>query len=230
MILTTLNLQGFIDWEARKPAILEYLRAIDPDIIFFQEVVFIPDVSPYNQAQLLNQELGYTYEQSVITRLQPSPLYQTFREGLAVLSKYPIVTTDTIILKQLPGDEHNRIIQCVDIKKNDVIVKCANIHFSISDTVDYATPHFEETLSFFYSHNEERIIAGDFNLTDLSYSSEIWQDRYTPSSDVPYISFPEENKRIDYILAPKNYSIDSVSTSPDGLSDHRAVTAVISSH
>jgi len=44
---------------------------------------------------------------------------------------------------------------------------------------------------------------------------------------VPYVSYPGENKQIDYILAPKSLSIDTVEVSPDGLSDHRAVAAVI---
>jgi len=101
--LTTLNLQGFTEWETRQPEIVAYLKESDPDVILFQEVLFIPDISPFNQVQLLNQTLQYAYEQSAVTRLQPSPHYRTYREGLAVLSKYPIVKTDTIILRQTPG-------------------------------------------------------------------------------------------------------------------------------
>ena len=100
MKLTTLNLQGFIDWEQRQPAIEAYLQSVQPDVIFFQEVVYLPNISPYNQAQILNVEMKYTFENSAVTRLQPSKAYGTYREGLATLSKYPIVKTDTLILKK----------------------------------------------------------------------------------------------------------------------------------
>jgi len=225
--LTTLNLQGFTEWETRQPEIVAYLKESDPDVILFQEVVFIPDISPFNQVQLLNQTLQYAYEQSAVTRLQPSPHYRTYREGLAVLSKYPIVKTDTIILRQTPGDEHNRIVQLIDILKDGVVVKYANVHFSLSEIVDYATPHLQETLEILAARGEERIIAGDFNLSNLQASSALWQEHYVSSGEVPYVSYPGENKQIDYILAPKSLSIDTVEVSPDGLSDHRAVAAVI---
>ena len=87
MKLTTLNLQGFNDWLHREPEIIDYLKATDPDVILFQEVVFLPAISAFNQVQLLNKKLNYPFEHSAVTRLQPSHEYETFREGLAVLSK-----------------------------------------------------------------------------------------------------------------------------------------------
>jgi endonuclease/exonuclease/phosphatase family metal-dependent hydrolase len=227
MKLTTLNLQGFTNWEARKPEILAYLKEADPDIIVFQEVVFIPDQSSYNQVQLLNQELGYPYEHSAVTRLQPSHEYATFREGLAVLSKYPVTKTDTIVLKKAEGDEHNRILQLIDVVKDDEQIKLANVHFSLTDVVDYATAHLEETLEIFRTKNEKRIMAGDFNIDHIEDSSYLWSSDYEASTHFPYVSFPAENKRNDYVLVPKPYRITELETSSDTLSDHNAVTVDI---
>lgn len=75
LTLTSFNLQGFEEWERRSPLILEYLAKVNPDVVFFQEAIFVPNVSPHNQAQLLNQELGYPYEMSTISRLQESAQY-----------------------------------------------------------------------------------------------------------------------------------------------------------
>ena len=227
MKLTTLNLQGLIDWNDRKPEIVTYLTATKPDVIVFQEVVYIPTVSPYTQVQLLNTELGYAFEHSAVTRLQPSHQYPVFREGLAMLSNYPVLSTDTIVLRKAEGDEHNRIVQLIDIDVNGAIVKLANVHFSLSDTIDYATGHLKETLEILKMRGEERIIAGDFNLDHLESVAELWNDSYEATTKVPYISYPAMNKRNDYVLVPKAYNFTDLSTSGDSLSDHRAVTIKI---
>ncbi len=225
--VTTLNLQGFINWESRNQAILNYMQSEGPDIAFFQEVVYLSGTSPYNQAQLLNQQLGYAYEQSAVTRLQPSTVYAVFREGLAAISKYPIIKSDTLVLQQEPGDEHNRIIQLLDIQIDNQIVKFVNVHFSLTDYDNYATAHLKETLEILASRGEERIIVGDFNMNYLEELEYLWGAQYKASTYTPYVSFASQNKRVDYFLIPKAYEFASLSTSGDTLSDHRAVSAVL---
>jgi endonuclease/exonuclease/phosphatase family metal-dependent hydrolase len=224
MLITSLNLQGFEHWEERLPLIVSYLKDVNPDIILFQEAVYLPELSPFNQAQLLNQSLHYTYELSTISRLQVGLHYPTYREGLVILSKHPIIRSDTIVLKQAQGDEHNRIVQLADIQVNGVTIPIANVHFSITDVVDYATPHLAELMGILESRDEQRIIVGDFNISDIEPTRHLWENTYTSSSNYPYISFPEMNKRIDYALIPNVLTFNDVSVSGDGLSDHRALT------
>lgn len=221
---TSLNLQGFESWDQRSPEILDYLTKTDPDAILFQEAVFLPDVSPHNQAQLLNQTLHYPYQLSTISRLQPSSNYASYREGLAVLSKHPITSSDTIILKKEEGDEHNRILQMTDIMVGATVVRLANIHFSITDNFDYATPHLKETLAILKARHEKRILLGDFNLTHLEDSAPLWENDYVSSADTPYITYPSKHKRTDYALVPKELGLRGIYVSGDGLSDHRALT------
>lgn len=227
LTLTSLNLQGFEHWEQRSPRIINYLKKISADVVLFQEAVFLPSVSPHNQAQLLNETLNYPYEVSTISRLQSSPEYQVYREGLALISKYHIRSSDTLILKKAEGDQHNRILQLIDIWIGDRIIRIGHVHFSITDTVDYATAHLEETLSILKARNEKRILIGDFNLTHLEASSQLWDDEYRASTESSYISYPSLHKRTDYALIPKEYSFDDISVSEDGLSDHRALTVTI---
>ena len=217
-------MQEFHNWEKRQPAIIKYLQTVSPDLIVFQEVVFLPDTSPYTQVQLLNQTLGYPVEHSVVSRLQPSTVHQTYREGLAAISRYRINKTDTIILKQAVGDEHNRIIQLLDLEVDGQIVKVANIHFSITDITDFATAHLVETLEILASRGEERIIIGDFNLSDLNQSIHAWGDKYRCSNETEYISYPSMDKSTDYVLIPKSYVFANIEISKDDLSDHRALT------
>lgn len=227
MRITTLNLQQFVDWEVREPAIIEYLQSTSPDVILFQEVVYLPKIAAFNQVQLLNQTLKYPSIQSAITRLQPSTQHEVYREGVAALSNYTVVQADTIILKQASGDEHNRIVQLLDIDMDGEIVKIANVHFSITDFVDFATAHLAETLEILEQRQEERIIVGDFNLSSLKESAYLWEEKYICSDQQDYITYPDMDKRIDYFLIPKSYSFSNISVSGDGLSDHRALTVDI---
>ncbi|MGN6445155.1 endonuclease/exonuclease/phosphatase family protein, partial [Amnibacterium sp.] len=93
MRITTLNLQGFLDWDARAPRIAAFLRGVDPDVVLFQEVVYLPDVSPYSPVELLNRELRMPFRHEAITRLQRGRAHPVYREGLALLSRVPLAST-----------------------------------------------------------------------------------------------------------------------------------------
>jgi len=227
LTFTSLNLQGFEDWEQRSPRILEFLAQTNPDVILFQETVFLPDVSPHNQAQLLNQTLHYPFEVSTISRLQSSPRHPVYREGLAILSKHPITASDTLILKKDDNDEHSRILQLIDITVDDTVVRLGNVHFSVTDIVDYATPQLKETLDILDARHEKRVLMGDFNLTHLEESASLWEGNYSSTADTPYISYPSTHKRIDYALVPNEYKLLETSVSGDDLSDHRALTVKV---
>lgn len=224
MKVTTLNLQGFVDWETREPAIVTYLKDTDSDVIFFQEVVFIPEIAPYSSAVLLNQKLTYPYQQVVVSRLQESHTYKTYREGLAVVSKYPITLTETLVLKQDEHDHLQRIVQLFDVEKDGVIIKFANIHFAQNPELAY--DNLEELLEILEARKERRIITGDFNMPDLKHIP-LWQKHYNASVSDYYISFPGNNNRIDFVLTPKPQTTKNIVLSPDGISDHRAITVDI---
>jgi endonuclease/exonuclease/phosphatase family metal-dependent hydrolase len=222
---SSLNVQAFTNWDNRKTNITEYLEQESPDIALFQEVTFLPQINSENQVSLLNKTLKYPYENTAITRLQDSPHFENYREGLGLISKWPILKSETIILKQDKTDEHQRIVQLVDILHDETVVKFAHVHFSISDN-DENLPrnHLKELLEILASRGETRIIGGDFNMSSVDLHADLWQEQYISSSTTPYITFPLENKRVDYFLLPKECAFLDITTSPDGLSDHRALT------
>lgn len=227
MILTSLNIQGFDNWDDRKDAICTYLIQQAADIIFFQEVVYLPEISPYTPVEIINQTLKYPYQHNAISRLQVGLVYPVYREGMSILSKHPILKTDVLVLKKEERDEHTRIIQLADVLINEEVVKVVNIHFSITDFFDLATPQLEETLEILKSRDEARILMGDFNITFLEETAELWQDDYIASTYVSYITYPTMNKRVEYALIPKSYKFLNLSVSDDSLSDHRSLTVEI---
>ena len=215
---------GRIGWQERAPLIVEYIQSTDPDLVFFQEVVYLPEESSLTQTDELNKKLGYEYEQSVVSRLQTSPKYESYREGLSILSKYPIIYSETLVLKQNEHDHLQRIVQFLNINKDGEIIKYANVHFA--ENPEMAYENLEELLGIIESREEKRVIIGDFNMPDLKHTP-LWQNDYVSSTDTFYISYPTLNHRDDFVLVPKGGEIKEVSVSPDGLSDHRALTAEI---
>ena len=223
--LTSLNLWGRVKWSEREPLIVEYLREVDADIVFFQEVVYLPEESAETQPTELNELLQYEHRHSIVSRLQTSPLYENYREGLCILSKYPVVQSETLVLKQNPNDHLQRIVQLFDVNQDGKVVKYANVHFA--EKPEMAYEHLEELLHILRSRNEQRIIVGDFNVPDLEQHIALWQEEYVASTKERYVSYPANEFRIDYVLVPKANEIISVVVSPDGLSDHRALTVEI---
>ena len=222
MKITSLNLMGRINWVEREPLIVDYLKAVDSDIVVFQEVVYLPEVSPLTQTDELKKKLGYEFTQTVVSRLQTCDIYENYREGLAVFSKYPVTYSETLVLKKNPHDHLQRIVQLFDVNHHGHTIKYVNLHFA--ENPEMAYENLEELLQILRGRGERRIIIGDFNMPDLKHTL-LWQDEYTSSTDDFYISFPQNNDRIDFVLVPKTDKLISVEVSVDGLSDHRALTA-----
>ncbi|MCS5719587.1 endonuclease/exonuclease/phosphatase family protein [Herbiconiux sp. CPCC 205763] len=228
MKIVSLNLRGFFDWPERLPLIVDYLRAQQPEVVLLQEVVYLPDVSPFTQLEQLNDVLGFPYRHASVSRLQPSP-QGAYREGLAVLSRLPVTQSETLILLHEEGDPHNRLVQFFDLAArtgDDAVWKFANVHLSVRD--DFALHQLDEVLSILKSRGEKRIIGGDFNINHLERHAHLWRADYVLTSEIEhYVSFAGSSQANDYFLVPRQYALRSLTLSPDGLSDHRALAVEI---
>jgi endonuclease/exonuclease/phosphatase family metal-dependent hydrolase len=228
MKIVSLNLRGYVDWPERLPRIVSYLQAERPDLVLLQEVVYLPDVSPYTQLDSLNEVLGFPYRHASVSRLQPSKQFGAYREGLGVLSRFPVTQSETLILLHEAADPHNRLVQFFDVEVGaDEPWKFANVHLSVRD--DYALHQFEEVLGILKSRGEKRIVAGDFNINHFERRGRLWREDYVLTSEVEqYVSFAGSHQANDYFLVPKDHELGSIRLSGDGLSDHRALAVVIS--
>ena len=223
MRITSLNLRGFFDWEQRSARVVDFLRRTDPDVILFQEVVYLPDESPFSPVALLNRSLGYPYAHSAITRLQDSPTYGVYREGLAVLSRLPVPATESLALRHEDHDPHRRIVQLIDVQDGPVTHRLADVHLSVRD--DFALHHLQELLGILAARGEQRIIGGDFNVNHLERHRSLWHDDYVLTSEIEqYVSYPHSQQANDYFLVPRSYAITDMRLSSGDLSDHRALT------
>lgn len=223
MKVTSLNLAGYKNWHERELNIVSYLEAVDSDVVFLQEVKFNPEYSPYSQSKYLNSLLStpYLYSQTSVSRIFQSSQNEESREGLAVLSRYPIVDSEVIVLRKREDDKHTRIIQKVSLLINDRVINFTNVHFSNNE---YSHEQLEETLLITKNRNESSIILGDFNIFDLQTVSHLYSADYVASTEISkYISFPSEASTFDYILMPREYAFTSLGVG-EKLSDHNALS------
>lgn len=224
--IISLNLAGFKDWESRQQKIIDFINKENPDVLLLQEVKFDPLISAYGQSTLLNQLLQkpLPFTQTTVSKFYQPSVGDAFREGLAILSKFPIKDSEALVLVKQADDKHPRIIQSADLTINERQIGIANVHLSNNK---YSVEQLRELIAIFASRKEERIIAGDFNILQLENEKESYIENYTSSTDFKkYVSFPSENITLDYALIPKHLAFESLDIY-EGLSDHNALVFVI---
>jgi endonuclease/exonuclease/phosphatase family metal-dependent hydrolase len=207
-------------------SIVKYLNKENPDILLLQEVRFNLDLAYHNQATELNEHLqsSYTYESVSISHFYRPSVGKPYREGLAILSHKPLLKSETLALTQATDDKHVRLMQNADIQLEDQNIKVSNVHFSNNN---YSSQQLEEVMRVLTKREEKPIIAGDFNIFDISEHEKLYKG-YSVSVDFSnYVSFPSEGKTIDYMLLPDKYEYQSI-TATEGLSDHAALSYVVS--
>jgi endonuclease/exonuclease/phosphatase family metal-dependent hydrolase len=226
--VVSLNLWRFYDWEKRLPVIISLLKEINPDIILTQETQKNIDIDPRNQIEILNKELGYPYTDfsvADIKHIQKGvPLKYPVEHGLGTISRFPI-TTKVITLKRAPEDKENRIVVENTIDIDSKKYKITSLHFSNKDIL--AENHFKETLEIL-EKDTENILIGDFNIFDIAKYKELYSKKYRSSSDIyDYVSYPEKDSSLDYILLPNKYEFEDFVCREEYVSDHRMIVAKI---
>jgi len=236
--LTTLNLYGPNDWKNRKPKIIKYLRGLQSDVVVLQEVVSSKKISrDCNTAQIINQALGYQTEASTVKRPIDDRVYGHFDEGLAILSKHPLIREPVIVDPiQAPGDPHTRFMQMAGLAIGSWAVWLRHLHASLlKPGPDFATAHIRQAFAYQAKHGENDILVGDFQRDDVGNAIPEWANQYVASTDGRSdITQPDaigdegvlEDRCPDQAWAPRSHYqfTGGVALSPRGLSDHLGAT------
>lgn len=222
----TLNLWRYYDFDSRKPKIIKFLKKNDPDIIFLQEVQIRQEFSPFSQVELIKKLLP-NYKYSIHSTIylkyfeRGKRLKVPVQHGMAILSKYPILNSFEYFLAQENNESEPRSILCFDVDIKEKLYYFANIHFTNKEQT--AKNELVEFLKFIHSRGEKRILVGDFNLFDLPKYSDIYVGYRLSYNFKNYLSYPNDNGCLDYILMPDNFEFKDLELSEPGLSDHRGV-------
>lgn len=231
----TLNLWVYFDWDNRKDAIISLVNEQAPDVIAFQEAQTNHAFSPWPQSDFVADKCGYKYRVFAPTYKRDGQIdrdggmTQETSFGLALISKHPIVSAETYFLRQHPDhDEACSVLFC-KIDVNGELVDVCNVHFGNSDL--FADLHLNELMDACEERGIQPIIMGDFNHFDLGSYKQTRLQNYTLSTDIAsYESMPKNAGTLDYIVAPTaKYAIKNVICPDAYVSDHRAVSAEVSS-
>ena len=230
--LMTLNLWGYEQWDTRKGAISSLISEQSPDIVALQEVQLDAAKSPISQAAYLAQAVDFqyvVYAPSLRTARHPrgKSLTQGYSHGLALLSKYPILSSESYLLSQGVDFQEPCSVLFATVEENGEKTEICNVHFGNTD--NESSEHLKELLEICTARNSRPIILGDFNIFGLgSNGRDDLLDSYILSTNqLDYISIPKNNDTLDYIAVPEEYSFASVNCPDDRVSDHRAVIAEI---
>ena len=227
--IASLNLWRFNDWENRLPNIVKVLRELSPDIILLQEAQLNKRIDHRNQIEILNTELGYPFSTFQVAEIKTTrkgiPLGYSVDHGLGVLSRISFAPEVIKLTKADDGKEQRILLKCT-FDANGTPYTITNLHFSNSDIG--AENHFKETLDILNKGKIKSILVGDFNIFDMSKYRDLYGDKYQASSDLyEYVSYPEDNASLDYILLPHGYEFQDFFCLDVPISDHKMIVSKI---
>lgn len=237
--ILNLNIWGYNKFDKRKKLIVDLIKKENPDVVAFQE---IRDDSRFNkkgnnQLLQLNELLKYPYscfaeamDVNQVNKNLNDPLYDAsnprVREGVALLSKFPLISHKRKKLKQHPNDKYTRAILCAKLKYKNKKIDVFVVHFSADDL--FSKLHLEETLKYAKNKKINPIIIGDFNIRYPEILNKVIGKDYTSSRQIKnYISYPPAKYTLDYILIPKMYKFRKFYLINNKVSDHKAIVGEI---
>ena len=236
----TNNIWRYYGWENRKEKLIAFLKEQDADIVFLQEAVYDKRKEWKNQVHEINEELNYKSfvfgKLTQLTKWHKEPIDWVMFMGLGILSKYPIKSSEVILLPihKEHRDKKQLGFQHVVIETPEGNVNLVNVHFSNNN--ESARLHLQETLKWCKERSIKPIIAGDFNIKIVKHLLEEAQEEYEISYIIkPYKSFyptefshDKEPITLDYIIVHKNkFQMIDVKCIDTDISDHKPVIATI---
>ncbi len=162
MKFLTLNLRHNTDrWPERRPLVIDQLLAEAADVIAFQEV-YLSIRQAHDIADALNARLRgeRPYQAVVAEKWEPEP-----EEGIALLSRFPILAHERL---ELPGDG-GRVAQRIRVAVDGRAIDIGNVHLHHRPIGDESVrlPPARRLLEWMFPQGsgEPRrwLLAGDFN-------------------------------------------------------------------
>lgn len=245
----TMGMKPNTEWQIRLKNTINQLIDLNPDVIGLQEInEYVKNSEINNIGELIMDSLrahfGFNY-QMVFQKTHVS--WEIHTEGIAIISKYPIIGTDFLDLT--PGVFNRKIIGCL-INSSIGKINIFTTHLSYRKEHDnIRLKQVKEIKKFIKGKeiewsNNHSIVTGDFNSTPESHPiKEMLQELnktnfFEPQCLENYFTFPSNSpyKKIDYIFINKESKLKCVKGSviinkPDQQnrfpSDHIGLMAII---
>ena len=188
--------------------IAENIVSSDLDIVGLQEInQRTKRVNGMDMMKELSEESGYPY----YAFFKAMPL-QGGEYGIGILSKYPIISTRTVMLES--GDKEPRVMGCAEIDVDGHIINFFVTHLSY-ESKDIRDEQFEQIADELVEY-DDFILVGDFNTRDFDSYDVIEDSDMVNDHDESVVTFPENNSSIDNIVFSDD---DWDFSSPDRVTD-----------
>lgn len=204
-----------------------------PDIVGLQEVDRFATRSHYHDIMKeLSEETGYPYfffAHAIDLGGDEATYGQKGEYGLGILSKYPMLSTDSMPLYS--GTREQRILAHAEIDVNGTRVHFFNTHLSFEEEA-IRTRQLEIVREHIADY-ENCILTGDFNVRLLTELEALSCVRVTVDESNPLTTFIPNvgavgTKSIDNICFSDAFSLEESGVYDQGHSDHKMLIAKLS--
>lgn len=179
MKILTLNLRHHRDrWNERFPLVVDVLRQHQPDIIGFQEVWI-----PIQQANIILNQLSDKESMNLYV-LPKQGDYG--REGIAIASRYPIISHETL---DLPGGERVAQRALIEVDGTTFCFSNTHLHDKPADE-SIRLPQMQALLQWLADVSHPTILTGDMNARPESTTIRESKTRYQSAYEVVHGSEP----------------------------------------
>ena len=199
------------------------------DIIGFQEVDFNASRTKYkDMLKEISEYTGYKYY-AFYEALNFAFYNGTGSYGIGILSKYPIVSTETIVINKgdKPNGVESRVLGYAKIDVNGTVINFFTTHFTIrrdADRIGEFAIVAKKTKNL-----KNVIVTGDFNTKSLSEFDALPHLSKVNNPKTPFESFPYDHRLIDNIIYSSEFSLkeNSAGMRINDHSDHYMLYATL---
>lgn len=203
----------------------DLIRASGADVVCLSEVVFDGGPSGVRQVQELAEASGLAHWGYADNYRFGLPFYQ-IRAGNAILSRYPL---EPAAVLELPGSApfwnptgRRRMLMC-EAKIGVQQVRIGSVRNDSSDLDN----NLRQAKAILEGLNSEQVLlAGNFSAQPGDTSMHVLKNSglFSGNFEGP-ASLPSEERRLDYVLAPRTWRLLEETLIETTLSDHLAVLA-----
>lgn len=221
MSYNTQHCLNFVTQKIDYDMVVDTIKKYGADIIGLQEIRGKGEVEDYEpQASILSEKSGYYYYFAEATKINGNNPY-----GIALLSRYPIISAETIPIPDPEIKKHNGYYETRCVLKATI---------DVDDGLNVLVSHFglnpdeqEKAVETVISNlpTDRCVLMGDFNTEpDNPILSPIRQKLYDTADkfSFPKLSFPSyaPTVKIDYIFVSNDISVHYADIPEIVTSDH----------
>lgn len=225
--------------------IISVLKREQADVVCLQEATRFPGGRSFlfEDIDSIARDSGYDYIYFT-EHIGYNFMRRTAQMGLAILSKHPFISVDTLPLRLqytkdfdlLDSDYNVQTLQHVNVKINEKIYNILNYHgYHIREHKD-GSPETIRQCELIASHlsklQNSIILCGDFNLSPESTSIAIIEKHLQNHASQTKVSstrtqLTNKTEVCDFIFSSKSFTPHAFKVLDDVVSDHKALTLEI---